>query len=156
MSRFAAAMVLLFVCPLAAPPVAADPLDVLGAFDPGWAGFNASAQGLDGIAYLGSWGHASECPALGVRVIDVHDPTAPVLLTSAAVYRGTTAEHLAAVHFATPTFTGNVLFAGIQRCASDASAPSGLAIWDVTDPANPSELGFLPTGRARGVHEFTV
>jgi len=156
MSRFAAAMVLLLVCALTAPNVFADPLDVLGAFDPGWPGFNASAVGLDGIAYLGSWGHASECPALGVRVIDVHDPTAPVLLTSAAIYRGTTAEHLAAVHFATPAFTGNILFVGIQRCASDASAPSGLAIWDVTDPTNPSELGFLPTGRARGVHEFTV
>ena len=156
MSRFAAAMMLLLVCALTAPNVFADPLDVLGAFDPGWSGFNASAVGLDGIAYLGSWGHASECPALGVRVIDVHDPTAPVLLTSAAIYRGTTAEHLAAVHFATPAFTGNVLFVGIQRCASDASAPSGLAIWDVTDPTNPSELGFLPTGRARGVHEFTV
>ncbi len=91
-----------------------------------------------------------------MRVIDVHDPTGPTLLTSAAVYRGTTAEHLAVVHFATPAFTGTVLFAGIQRCASDLTAPSGLAIWDVTDPANPTELAFLATGRARGVHEFTV
>jgi hypothetical protein len=31
-----------------------------------------------------------------------------------------------------------------------------LAVWDVTDPANPTELAFLATGRARGVHEFTV
>src|SRR5258707_10494469 len=156
MSRFAAAMVLLFVCALAAPNVFADPLDVLGSFDPGWPGFNASAVGLDGIAYLGSWGHASECPALGVRVIDVHDPTAPVMLTSAAVYRGTTAEHLAAVHFATPGFTGNVLFVGIQRCAADITAPSGLAMWDISDPANPTELGFLPTGRARAAHDITL
>src|SRR6266700_1643929 len=106
MSRFAAALGLLLVCALAARNVIADPLDVLGAFDPGWPGFNASAVGLDRIAYLGSWGHASECPALGVRIIDVHDPTAPVLLTSAAVYHGTTAEHLAVIHFATPAFTG--------------------------------------------------
>src|SRR6266849_5762667 len=132
MSRVATCMVMLLILAIAAPNVFADPLDVLGAFDPGWPGFNASVVGLDGIAYLGSWGHAGECPALGVRVIDVHDPTAPTLLTSAAVYRGTTAEHLAVAHFATPAFTGNVLFVGIQRCAPEA--PAGLVICDAADP----------------------
>src|SRR5438105_3733580 len=100
MLRIATCLLVLLTLALTAQTAAADPLDVLGAFDPGWAGFNASAVGLDGVAYLGSWGHASECPALGVRVIDIHDPTAPTLLTTAAVYHGTTAEHLAAVHFA--------------------------------------------------------
>jgi hypothetical protein len=157
MSRFATGLVVLLVLVFAAPMVHADSLDPVGTFDPGSAGLNATVVGLDGIAYLGSWGGAAECPALGVRVIDVHDPTAPTLLTTAAVYRGTTAEHLAAVRFATPAFSGNVLFAGIQRCSAASAAPSGLAIWDVTDPANPAELAFLATGRGpRGVHEFTV
>lgn len=157
MSRFALAIVALLVGVMAAPNAFADPLDVVGAFDPGSAGFNASAVGLDGFAYLGSWGGEAECPSLGVRVVDVHDPTTPTLLTTAAVYRGTTAEHLAAVRFATPAFAGNVLFAGIQRCSASGAAPSGLAIWDITDPSNPTELAFLPTGRgSRGVHEFTV
>jgi hypothetical protein len=92
-----------------------------------------------------------------VRVIDVHDPTAPVPIGSAAVYLGTTAEHLAAVHYGTSAFTGDVLFVGIQRCQPSGGAPSGLAIWDVTDPANPVELSFVSTGRgSRGVHEFSV
>jgi hypothetical protein len=139
------------------PLAFADPLDLVGAYDPGTAGLNASAIGLDGFAYLGSWGSPAECPGLGVRIFDVHDPTAPDPIGSAAVYGGTTAEHLAAVHFATPAFTGSVLFAGIQRCNAGGGAPSGLAIWDITDPSNPSELGFLPTGRgSRGVHEFAV
>src|SRR5438477_9681463 len=157
MSRFAVSVALLLVIALAAPTVFADPLDVLGNFDPGSAGFNASAVGLDGIAYLGSWGGAAECPGLGVRIVDVHDPTAPNLITTAAVYPGTTAEHLAAVRLATPTFLGNVLFVGIQRCSANAAAPSGLAIWDVSDPSNPAELAFLPTSRgSRGVHEFSL
>jgi hypothetical protein len=140
-----------------APPALADPLDLLGAFDPGSAGYNASAVGLNGVAYLGTWGGPSECPSLGVRVIDVHDPTAPAPIGTAAVYRGTTTEHLAAAHFATSAFTGDVLFVGVQRCQPGGGAPSGLAIWDVTDPANPGELAFLPTGRgSRGVHEFAV
>src|SRR5205809_4242372 len=93
-----------------APAASAAPLDYLGNFDPGSPGFNASAVGLDGIAYLGSWGGAGQCPSLGVRVIDVHDPSAPRQIATAATYSGTTAEHLAVASFATPSFVGNVLF----------------------------------------------
>jgi hypothetical protein len=149
-----------FLAVLALAPTAAlaDPLDVLGAADPHTPDLNAMAVGLDGFAYLGSWGSAAECPGLGVRVFAVRDPTAPILLgTPAAAYAGTTAEHVAVVHYATSAYTGTVLFAGIQRCTAGSGAPSGLAMWDVTDPTNPAELGFLPTGRGpRGVHEFTV
>jgi len=57
----------------------------------------------------------------------------------------------------TASFTGSVLLAGIQRCVAGGAGQSGLTLWDVTDPSNPSELGFLPTSRgSRGVHEFTV
>jgi hypothetical protein len=141
----------------AAPVAAADSLTVVGSYDPGSPGFNAMAVGLDGIAYLGSWGGPAQCPGLGVRVIDVHDPTAPAPLGSAAVYSGTTAEHLAAVHMATPTFTGDVLLAGIQRCRPGGAVAGGLALWDVTDPSNPAELSMFVTGRrSLGVHEFTV
>ncbi|HET6319918.1 MAG TPA: hypothetical protein VFG86_25955 [Chloroflexota bacterium] len=153
---------LALVCTLAplapaATAASAASLDLLGNFDPGSPGFNASAVGLDGIAYLGSWGGAGQCPSLGVRVIDIHDPANAQQVSTAAAYTGTTAEHLAAVSVTNPTFVGNVLFAGIQRCVAGGGAPSGLAIWDVTDPANPAELSFFSTGRnGRGVHEFTV
>lgn len=141
----------------AAPEVRADPLDVVGSYDPGSAGFNTMAVGLDGVAYLGSWGGPGACPNLGVRIIDVHDPTAPAPIGSAAVYTGTTAEHVAVAHYATPAFNGTVLVAGIQRCQPRAGASSGLALWDVSDPASPAELGFFATGRAsRGVHEFAL
>jgi hypothetical protein len=57
---------------------------------------------------------------------------------------------------ATPAFSGTVLFAGIQRCLGGSGVQSGLAIWDVSDPANPSELSLFATPRTLGVHEFTV
>jgi len=142
---------------LSVAAAAADPLDVLGSYDPGSAGYNAMTVGLDGIAYLGSWGGPAQCPSLGVRIIDIHEPTAPLPIGAAAVYPGTTAEHVAAVHFATPAFTGNVLMAGIQRCKPGGAIQGGLAIWDVTDPSSPSEMAFFVTGRrSLGVHEFTV
>lgn len=155
--RVSAACVALLGLLLAAPVAVAAPLDRLGSYDPGTTGFNASAVGLDGMAYLGSWGGPGACPAPGVRTIDVHDPTWPTPIGVVAQYTGTTAEHLAAVEYVTPTFTGRVLFAGIQRCQASSRAPAGLAIWDVSDPTNPSELGFVDTGRGgRGVHEFAV
>src|SRR5256885_14408355 len=97
-----------------APVARAAPLDYVGNYDPGSPGFNASAVGLDGIAYLGSWGGAGACPSLGVRVIDIHDPSSPTPLGTVAAYSGTTAEHLQAVHFP----SGNILFVGIQRCSA--------------------------------------
>lgn len=156
MKRLLACLALVLGSYGVAPAASAASLDLLGNYDPGSPGYNASAVGLDGVAYLGTWGGASYCPALGVRVIDVHDPTAPFALSTAASYPGTTTEHLAAVRYESALFTGNVLFVGIQRCTAGRGEYSGLAIWDVTDPSNPSELGFLQTGRARGVHEFTV
>lgn len=135
----------------------ADSLDVLGAADPGSPGFNTMAVGLDGYAYLGSWGSGAECPSLGVRVFDIQDPTQVAYVTTAASYSGTTAEHVSVQHYATNAFVGTVLFTGLQRCNAAGTAPAGLAIWDVTDPRNPSELAVFSVGRGlRGVHEFTV
>src|SRR5690242_6013885 len=155
MTRLAAGFALLLALMLVTTAAAlGNPLDLLGGYDPGSPGFNAMAVGLDGIAYLGSWGGGANCPSLGVRVVDVHDPTAPALIATAATYPGTTAEHVAGVRYATSAFSGSVLFAGIQRCAPSSGAPSGLAIWDVSDPRHAAELGFLPTGHgSRGVHE---
>lgn len=149
-----ALLALFFLLPSTA---SATSLDYVGGYDPGTPGLNASAVGLDGVAYLGSWGSPAECPGLGVRLIDVHDPTNPIPLGAVADYQGTTAEHLAVARYANSFFSGNVLFVGIQRCVAAGAADSGLAIWDVSDPSHPAELSFLSTGRAsRGVHEFTV
>jgi hypothetical protein len=132
-------------------------LELVGAYDPDTPGLNASVVALDGAAYLGSWGSESHCDAPGVRVVDVRDPAAPRLEAVTAVYPGTTAEHLAVLHHQSATFSGNLLLAGIQRCAAAPGDEGGLALWDVSNPADPHELAFFGVGiRPRGVHEFTV
>ena len=149
--RFLLAFVLLLATP--ASTFAAS-LDVVGSADPGSPGLNATAVGIDGFAYLGSWGGPGQCPALGARVFDVREATQPALIGAAGSYGGTTAEHLQVQHQGSGQ---TLLYVGIQRCAANSGAPGGLAIWDVSDPFNPVELSFVSTGRgARGVHEFTV
>lgn len=156
--HMSAVLLLTAICTLPWCQVAlAAPLDLVGFADPGTAGLNTMVVGLDGFAYLGSWGSAAHCLGLGARVFDVRDPSLPTMVGTAAAYAGTTAEHLAAVHVATSAFEGNVLFVGIQRCGSSNGAASGLAIWDINDPAHPTELAFVSLGRVvRGVHEFSV
>lgn len=133
-----------------------EPLEPLGFYDPGTPGLNASVAGLDGIAYLGSWGRDGSCPGLGARLLDLRNPAAPAPLGAAATYPRTSAEHLAALRLDTPAFRGNVLLAGIQRCGTQGPA-GGLAIWDLSDPTNPRELSYLDVGRGpAGVHEFGV
>ena len=102
---------------LAPTSALAAPLDVLGSADPGTPDLNAMAVGLDGFAYLGSWGSTAQCPAWArASSTSAIQPRQSSSSTPAAAYPGTTAEHLAVVHYATSAFTGNVLFAGIQRC----------------------------------------
>src|SRR5207249_463543 len=54
----------------------------------------------------------------------------------------------------TPSFTGELLAVGIQRCARTGT--SGAAFYDVTNPLQPKQLGFYATGVARGVHELDL
>jgi hypothetical protein len=145
---------LLIVYPVQAQP---NTLTLVSQADPATVGFNTMAVGLDGYAYLGSWGSQAGCPGLGVRIFDLHTPSTPTSVTSAAAYPGTTAEHVAAVHVSSRAFTGSLLLVGIQRCAPASSSPAGLAVWDITNPTAPHELSFFESGRAGlGVHEFAV
>ena len=123
----------------------------------GGAGFNANARALGGYAYVGSWGSGRLCPALGVRVVDLADPANPAWVATAARYDGTSAEDVQPLHVDTPFFRGDLLAAGIQRCAGGSGLSGGLALWDITDPRDPQQLSFFLTGVGpRGVHELDV
>lgn len=137
-------------------PVAPVSLDLVGAWDPGTPGYNAMAVGLGSTAFLGSWGSASYCPGLGVRILDISDPTQPYQISSAAEFPRTTAEHVVALHMDNEWFAGDLLLTGIQSCSTN-SEQGGLSLWDVSNPAAPRELAFFPVEHAsRGVHEFTI
>jgi hypothetical protein len=148
-------------------------MEVVGQSSLGARGFNADVWVHDSFAYVGSWGFADwtgtddqdrfcpESPGNGIAVVDATDPEHPTMVSRLASPDGTSAEDV--VVFTAPfgpSAGRDIAVAGIQTCGgshNDLSIERGMMLWDVTDPANPFELGFWDAECcARGVHEFEV
>jgi hypothetical protein len=138
----------------------------------GGRGFNADVWVHKGYAYVGHWGFTDwangsktrfcpEAPKNGVAVIDSRDPAHPVVVSRLQNPPGTSAEDVVVYTARYGLLAGHdIAAAGIQVCGGsryDASIPRGLMLWDVTDPASPSKVGFLSFGCCtRGLHEFEI
>jgi hypothetical protein len=139
--------------------------------DLGGRGFNGDVWTHEGYAYIGHWGftdwatgNGRFCPTEpnnGVAVVDATDAVHPVMVGRLQNAEGTSAEDVVVYTAESGPMAGrDIAVAGIQVCGgsrSDLSFPRGLQLWDVTDPANPEELGFWDSECCtRGVHEFEV
>jgi hypothetical protein len=146
---------------------------VVGHHDIGGRGFNADVWAHEGFAYIGHWGFTDwsagsktrfcpEEPNNGVAVIDYgSDPTNPVMVSRLQNPAGTSAEDVVVYTAESGPMAGSDIAAvGIQVCGGsryDTTFLRGLQLFDVTDPANPAELGFADTGCCtRGLHELEV
>ena len=133
-------------------------------------GFNADVWAHKRYAYVGQWGFADWatgnsrfCPteSRGIAVVDARTPSAPKWVSTLANPLGTSAEDVVVFTARYGPMAGrDIAVAGIQWCGggrSDSGAIRGLMLWDVTNPAAPTQIGFLNTGCCtRGVHEFEV
>jgi hypothetical protein len=108
------------------------------------------------VAYLGNLRQADCRPANGIWAIDLEDPAKPRALTSFAKFPGSDGEDVWAGSIRTRAFKGDLAAVGLQRCSRQGPGFAGLALYDVTNPAKPKELGRLATGVASGVHELGV
>jgi len=146
-------------------------MEVVGHDDLGGRGFNADVWTHAGFAYVGHWGftdwatgNGRFCPSApnnGVAIVDATDPENPTMVGRLQNPEGTSAEDVVVYTAESGSLAGrDIAVVGIQVCGgsrSDLSFPRGLQLWDVTDPANPIELGFWDSECcARGVHEFEV
>ena len=147
-------------------------MEAVGHNDLGGRGFNVDVWFHNGYAYVGQWGFtdwASSrkqrfCPEgddMGIAVVDVRNPANPVTVSRLLQPEGTSAEDVVAFTAEFGPMAGrDIAAAGIQVCGGsryDTSFERGLMLWDVTDPANPVEVGFVNTGCCtRGLHEFEV
>ena len=144
-------------------------MEVVGHTDIGGRGYNADVWVHKDHAYVGSWGFSDQntggeqrfCPNDGVAVIDSSDPTDPTEVSTLRSPEGTSAEDVTVFTAQYGPMAGRDIAAvGIQVCGGsryDTSFQRGLQLFDVTDPADPDELGFLDTGCCtRGLHELEV
>lgn len=140
-----------------------DQLTPLGALS--LPGYNADVWAHNGYAYVGTWGtgasYPARCPATGVRIVSLADPSNPTLVGAVATIAGTSQEDMVVKRIETAAFTGDLLVTGIQACERTNAAPRGVDLWDVSDPQQPQHLAFWQSGPngpggARGVHELAL
>jgi hypothetical protein len=139
-------------------------LRVLGHHRLGGGGFNADVWGLGEFAYVGNFGakyEDTDCPAGGVKVVDVGNPRKPKVVSRLQNPANTAAEDVVVRHIETKAFTGDVATVGIQACGlREGPHPErfrGLQFFDVTDPKNPKELSrWSQPSQAPGCHEIDM
>jgi hypothetical protein len=131
---------------------------VLGNNDLGMTDVNGDVWVHGNFAYVGTW--AIPCTGTGVRILDVSNLRRPELIATAGGREGTDAEDMVVRRVSTPSFSGDLLAIGIQRCGEDPALDDqefGLELWNVTDPSNPQKLGEFPVGHGSGgVHELDL
>jgi len=122
-------------------------LEQIGFHDLGGYGQNSDVWALGKYVYVGIWRHGLYCPVLtqdpgtGVKVIDVSDPAAPVLINKLPVPRFTRINDVKAAHIETAFFQGDLLLVSNEDCRYLGAR--GVEIWDVTDPPNATLLASL-------------
>ncbi|HWD46039.1 MAG TPA: hypothetical protein VHM23_20395 [Actinomycetota bacterium] len=108
------------------------------------------------VAYLGSLRQGDCQPPNGVWSIDLSDPAKPRPLASFARFPGSDGEDVWVGAVRTRAFKGDLAVVGIQPCTRQGQGFAGMALFDVTNPARPKELGRWATGLPIGVHELGV
>ena len=118
-------------------------------------GLNADVWAHGRYAYVGTW--SGPCPGTGVKVIDVLDPARPRQVATLASYPNTSDEDMQVISVRNAFFNGDLLVTGLQDCGLPGQAPgkTGVDLWNVTNAANPTHLGFFDTG-AFGTHEVSL
>jgi hypothetical protein len=88
-------------------------------------------------AYIGTT-YRPNCPASGVKIVDLSNPASPALLGAVAARPGTATDEGATIAVATPAFRGDLLAVVVEPCEKGGSG--GVELWDVTDPRHPQQL----------------
>ncbi len=114
----------------------------------------------DDVAYEGTrcGGHLKG--GYGVQVVDIADPSAPVVASTLPNPRFTRAEDVVVHDVDTPSFQGALALVGVQSCFGNGvenRVRTGLMLYDVTDPYEPSLLSvWFLKGFSAGCHEIDL
>ena len=104
------------------------------------------------FAYVGTWGFFGFCPATGVKVIDISDPSNPELVTTISSHPDTRANDVKVDKINTRFFKGDLLVHSDEPCGP--AGIGGFHLIDVTDPANPVHLSKFATGPVHNLYLY--
>jgi hypothetical protein len=135
----------------AAPPPPARFELVAHVRPPGY--YSADVFAHRGFAYLSSEFGARSCPALGVRVFDLHDLRRPRHVAIFGRVAGTWTEKTIVRRVRTEAFTGDLAVTSFQRCRRNSPGFRGFGLYDVTNAARPRKLALVRTA-PHGSHEI--
>jgi len=130
---------------------------VVGHSDLGGRGLNADIWEHRGYAYVGVW--SGTCPANGVKVADVGNPSHPRLASRLQNPARTSAEDVVVRHVENDAFSGDLAVVGIQTCGDPTKSPvfRGLQFFDVSNPRLPREISrFEVAENTVGCHEVDL
>ncbi len=104
-------------------------------------GANTDVWALGNYAYVGTFssGVGGFCPGTGVKIVDVSDPTNPILVGNLASPPLTRANDVKVETVNTKAFKGDLLVHTNEPCAGGGDG--GVVLYDVSDPTSPSLLG---------------
>lgn len=120
-----------------------------------------SASGTS-YAYIGTRGSPGNCPATGVKVVDLSQITSPQLVATAGGVPGASQQEARVLTgLSTPAFhsgsQGDLMAVTEQPCDPSAAAAvqEGIEFFDVSDPVHPALLGSWSSGVA-GVSDVAL
>lgn len=120
-------------------------MSVVGHIDLDGKGDGMHVNVVNGVAYMGHMGYND----LGTSIIDVSDPADPELITQIARPAGT--------HTHKVQVKDDILLVNHERNRFEEHPPrewsAGMAIYDVSDPAEPEQIGFYRTS-GTGIHRM--
>ena len=148
-------------------------MEVVGHNDLGLRGYNADVWVHKGYAYVGQWGFGDWtggskdrfCPPgsnTSTLILDARIPSNPQVVGRLQNPPNTSIEDIVVYMAQYGPYKGHEIAAGGIRffygdSLHDSAAIHGLMLWDVTNPAAPTQLAYFNTGGyAQGVHEFEV
>lgn len=109
------------------------------------AGGIADVSAFGNYAYLNAF--SPECTGrpgaqgTGVHIVDISNSANPTKVGFIPAHSNSfVGEGIHVIHAETPFFTGDILIHNNETCDSSRFAPSGVSLWNVTDPLNPQPL----------------
>lgn len=114
-------------------------------------GIYADVWGYKKLAFVGKW--RGDCPANGVDIIDISNPSAPVKIADTGNYPDTSMEDMQVIQVG----DRDIMAIGLQDCGNNPTPGVGqtaLELVDITNPAAPQFLAKL--NLPQGNHELDL